>query len=149
MADYLRLRRDVAVEAQSLDDLAATRGLPADALRETIEQFNRYIRGEQHDLYVFGRLDDSNCLEGGRWVLLGPVKAYFTTTEGGAAVNEQMQVLNQDDRPIPGLYAVGQNGLGGQVLWGHGLHIAWAITSGRLVGELLGRQSQPAWASGG
>lgn len=47
-----------------------------------------------------------------------------TTTEGGAAINEQMQVLNQQGQPIPGLYAVVQNGLGGQVLWGHGLHIA-------------------------
>ena len=28
-------------------------------------------------------------------------------------------------------------GLGGQVLWGHGLHIAWALTSGRLVGQQL------------
>jgi hypothetical protein len=25
------------------------------------------------------------------------------------------------------------------VLWGHGLHIAWALTSGRLVGRALGR----------
>ena len=39
--------------------------------------------------------------------------------------------------PIPGLFAVGQNGLGGQILWGHGLHIAWALTSGRLVGKFL------------
>jgi fumarate reductase flavoprotein subunit len=139
VADYLRLRPDVAAEARSLDDLAATRGLPADGLHETIDQFNRYANGEEAD--AFGRLDDSHPLVGGRWVLLGPVKAYFTTTEGGASVNEQMQVMDQDNGPIPGLYAVGQNGLGGQVLWGHGLHIAWAITSGRLVGELLGKQS--------
>ena len=39
--------------------------------------------------------------------------------------------------PINGLYAIGQNGLGGQILWGHGLHIAWAMTSGRLVGRVL------------
>jgi hypothetical protein len=32
---------------------------------------------------------------------------------------------------------VGQNGLGGLVLWGEGLHIAWAITSGRMVGRRL------------
>ena len=77
-------------------------------------------------------------LVGDRWVLLGPAKAYFTTTEGGAAINQDFEVLNPDGMPIPGLYAVGQNGLGGQVLWGHGLHIAWAITSGRMVGALLG-----------
>ena len=77
-------------------------------------------------------------LTGNRWVLLGPVKAYFTTTEGGAAIDTQMRVLDGDRRPVPGLYAVGQNGLGGMVLWGHGLHMAWAITSGRLVGTRLG-----------
>jgi fumarate reductase flavoprotein subunit len=41
---------------------------------------------------------------------------------------------------IEGLHAVGQNGLGGQVLWGHGLHIAWALTSGRLAGQQLGQR---------
>jgi len=139
VADYLRLRPDVAIDARTLENLAAARGLPADGLHETVEQFNRYAGDEQSD--PFGRTGDSYPLSGDRWVLLGPVKAYFTTTEGGAAINEQMQVLDQQGQPIPGLYAVGQNGLGGQVLWGHGLHIAWAITSGRLVGRLLGKQS--------
>jgi fumarate reductase flavoprotein subunit len=46
-------------------------------------------------------------------------------------------VLDEKGEPIPGLFAVGQNGLGGQILWGHGLHIAWALTSGRLVGKFL------------
>jgi len=140
VADYLKLRPDVAVEARTLEGLAAARGLPADGLRDAVAQFNRYADGEQSD--PNGRTGDSHPLKGDRWVLLGPVKAYFTTTEGGAAVTEQMQVLDPQGQPIPGLYAVGQNGLGGQVLWGHGLHIAWTITSGRLVGELLGKRSQ-------
>ena len=67
-------------------------------------------------------------------MLLGPVKAYFTTTEGGAVVNDQMQVVGEDGTIVPGLYAVGQNGLSGMILWSHGLHIAWAMTSGRLAG---------------
>ena len=75
--------------------------------------------------------------EDGQWFLLGPAKAYFTTTEGGAAINEQFQTLDEKGLPIPGLYAIGQTGLGGQILWGHGLHIAWAMTSGRLVGKKL------------
>ena len=64
-------------------------------------------------------------------------------TEGGAAINQRLQVLDREGHAIEGLFAVGQNGLGGQVLWGHGLHIAWALTSGRLAGQELGRGAPP------
>lgn len=131
--DYLRLRADVAV-AGSLDEVAGARGLKSDALRDTIDGFNDTVRGESADPHA---RTSSHELAGDRWLLLGPLKAYFTTTEGGAAIDEQFRVLDDAGRPIAGLYAVGQIGLGGQILWGHGLHIAWAITSGRLVGKLL------------
>ena len=85
----------------------------------------------------YGRSGDQHTLRDAPWALLGPVKAYFTTTEGGAAVNQRLQVLDAGGRSIPGLYAVGQNGLGGMVRWGHGLHIAWAMTSGRLAGRFV------------
>lgn len=137
--DYLRLRADVAIEAGTLPELAERRGLPADTIAATVEANNRGL-GESPDRDVAAR----RRLEGDRWVLLGPAKAYFTTTEGGAAINEQFEVLDSDGQPIPGLYAVGQNGLGGQVLFGHGLHIAWAITSGRLVAEVLVKRKRNA-----
>jgi fumarate reductase flavoprotein subunit len=131
--DYLRLRPDVTV-AGSLEAVASTRGLPLEALRATLDDVNRLARDQAAD--PFGRANLRE-LDGQRFVLFGPLKAYFTTTEGGAAIDERFRVLDNDGRPIPGLYAVGQVGLGGQILWGHGLHIAWAITSGRLVGEVL------------
>ncbi len=134
--DYLRLRADVSVEAPSLEALAEIRALPSDEVCRTVDEFNRYVEGAEPD--PFGRTGDENSLGGKRWVLLGPAKAYFTTTEGGVAINDRMEVLDEDDRPIAGLFAVGSNGGGGQVHWGHGLHIGWAITSGRLVGERLG-----------
>jgi lysophospholipase L1-like esterase len=125
------LRPDVAVQAASLDELARRRGLPQQALQKTVAHHNAHAT-------ALGKPP----LSGNRWVLLGPAKAYFTTTEGGAAINQQFHVLDQAGQPIPGLYAVGQNGLGGQVLWSHGLHIAWAITSGRLLGQQFGRAIQ-------
>lgn len=126
VADYLRLRPDVAIQAASLDTIAQRRGIPQESLRKTVAETNQE------------RLEN-NCpqLDGQQWTLLGPAKAYFTTTEGGAAINQQFQALDESGNPIPGLYAVGQTGLGGQILWGHGLHIAWAMTSGRLVGRQL------------
>jgi succinate dehydrogenase/fumarate reductase flavoprotein subunit len=117
--DYLRLRPDVAVRGGSLDEIARKRNLPLDVLQEAVAQSE---------------------LSAGPWVLLGPAKAYFTTTEGGVVIDKQFRALDRDGNPIPGLYAIGQNGLGGQILWGHGLHIAWAMTSGRLVGQYLAQE---------
>lgn len=122
--DYLRLRPDVAVQGSSLEAVAARRDLPPQALKKSVEQANQ------------GRHNSSLALLGpGPWLLLGPAKAYFTTTEGGVVINRNFQALDENGEPIPGLYAAGQNGLSGMILWGHGLHIAWAITSGRLAGK--------------
>jgi succinate dehydrogenase/fumarate reductase flavoprotein subunit len=126
VADYLRLRPDIAIQTASLDTLAKRRGIPPDSLRKTIAEANEERAA-----------NDRPPFDGKQWTLLGPAKAYFTTTEGGAAINQQFQALDENNNPIPGLYAVGQTGLGGQILWGHGLHIAWAMTSGRLVGRQL------------
>ncbi|QDV53095.1 FAD-dependent oxidoreductase [Gimesia fumaroli] len=134
--DYLKLRPDVSM-AGTLEEIAEQRHLNVADLHESVNQFNEYVSGQQTD--PFGRVKDTHPLQGTRWVLLGPAKAYFTTTEGGVAINQSLQALDENGTPIPGLFAIGCNGMGGQVLWGHGLHIAWAITSGRLVGELLGK----------
>lgn len=75
----------------------------------------------------------------GRLFALGPVKAMLTVTEGGAATDERCQVLNAKGNPIPGLYAAGGVGQGGLMLKGHGLHLAWAITSGRVAGMSAAR----------
>jgi succinate dehydrogenase/fumarate reductase flavoprotein subunit len=125
IADYERLRPDVTARGQTIAEVAQMRGLPASAIEATVADHNRTAELP---------------LERGPWVLLGPAKAYFTTTEGGAAIDYNLRVLNERGEVIPGLYAVGQNGLGGQILWGHGLHIAWAITSGRLVGKFVAQQ---------
>ena len=118
--DYLRLRPDIAI-AGSIKEITTKRMLTTNTLQKVVEEAG---------------------LKGEKWTLLGPVKAYFTTTEGGVAIDRSFRALNEEAKPIPGLFAVGQNGLGGQILWGHGLHIAWAMTSGRLVGKALAREKQ-------
>ena len=130
------MRPDITVVASELDRIAKPRGISVAHLQSTVKTFNRYACGEMQD--PFGRSGDGKPLENGQWLLIGPAKAYFSTAEGGVAINTSFQVLDAADQPIEGLYAVGSNGLSGMILWGHGLHIAWAITSGRLLGELLG-----------
>ncbi|MCJ8330881.1 MAG: FAD-dependent oxidoreductase [Lentisphaeria bacterium] len=135
--DYLSIRPDIACAGKSLDAVCDTRKIPVDTLRKTIADYNSYVAGENKD--AFGRNGDTNPIQEGEMVLLGPAKAYFTMTEGGALVNTSLAVLDEDETPIPGLFAVGQNGLGGQIIWGHGLHIGWAMTSGRVLGKLLAK----------
>jgi fumarate reductase flavoprotein subunit len=131
--DYQRLRPDVTAVASDLTAVVGVRGLDPGHLAATVDEYNRQLRAGVPD--PFGRAVGAPPLGPGPWALLGPVKAYFTTTEGGARITSRLEVVGADGRPIPGLYAVGQNGLGGMVLWGHGLHIAWALTSGRLGGR--------------
>lgn len=140
VADYLRLRPDVSRRAATVERLVRQL-LPLEAVQSAIAQFNSCVGGGSDP---WGRTGDRHPLSDGPWVLLGPVKAFFTTTEGGAAVNQQLQVLDNSGRPIPGLYAAGQNGLGGMILWGHGLHIAWALTSGRLAGRAVMGRAEPS-----
>ena len=128
--DYLRLRPDVAIETDSLERLATRRNLSPEDLAATVAGTK-----EVNNIPALKR-----SLHGHRWVLLGPLKSYFTTTEGGASIDTSFRVLDENGTVIDGLYAIGQNGLGGQILWGHGLHIAWAITSGRLVGQVLAEE---------
>jgi predicted oxidoreductase len=125
----------VTHRGDDLADVARSAELPVEALQRSVAEFNAYVAGEREDAHR--RSGNEHALQDSPWVLLGPVKAYFTTTEGGAAINERLQVLDGEGQVIPGLYAVGQNGLGGMILWGHGLHIAWAMTSGRLAGEYV------------
>jgi hypothetical protein len=124
VSDYERLRPDVTLRRATLAEIAAARSMDVQRIEASLIESHRSGRRR---------------LERGPWVLLGPAKAYFTTTEGGVAIDEQLRALDPQGLVIPGLYAVGQNGLGGQILWGHGLHIGWAITSGRLVGKYLAK----------
>ena len=46
-------------------------------------------------------------------------------------MNEQLQVIGKNQKPIPHLYACGSAGQGGVLLDGHGHHLSWAFVSGR------------------
>lgn len=66
---------------------------------------------------------------------IGPLIANLTTTEGGVAVDHQLRAARPDGTVIQGLHCAGGNGASGLDLKGHGHHIGWAMTSGRLAGK--------------
>lgn len=118
MPDFRRARKDVFTEAPTLAALADQIGVPADELDISAAQ--------SHSLSKTGP-----------FFALGPVRAYLLQTNGGLAVSRHLEVLGADANPIPGLYAVGNAGQGGLALFGHGHHLGWAFTSGRLAGRFL------------
>ena len=124
LKDYERNRPDIFHHADTLEGLARSMGLPADALRETVASYNASAqRGARP------------AIEAGSYYALGPVKSYVVFTDGGLRVSERLEVLDANDIPIPGLYAAGSAGQGGLLLEGHGHHLGWAFVSGRIAGR--------------
>jgi fumarate reductase flavoprotein subunit len=65
---------------------------------------------------------------------MGPAYSVLTITEGGLCLDDRMRVLREDGSVIEGLYGAGGSAQSGMTLEGHGHHIAWVMTSGRLAG---------------
>lgn len=124
LKDYQRNRPDIFHHASTLEGLADSMGVPVTALQESIRSYNSsQDRG------------DRPAVGNGPYFALGPVKSYVVFTDGGLRVSKQLEVLDAEDRPIPGLYAAGSAGQGGLLLEGHGHHLGWAFVSGRIAGR--------------
>lgn len=121
--DYRRHRRDVCTGAPNLAALGARLGMPAGALDRAIADYNGGGRG--------GR----PALAEGPYTALGPAKSWIVITDGGVRVTGRLEVVNRDGEVIPGLFAAGSTGQGGLLLEGHGHHLGWAFTSGRIAGR--------------
>ncbi|MEL4359161.1 MULTISPECIES: FAD-dependent oxidoreductase [unclassified Luteococcus] len=129
MSDFKRARRDVYTEAPTLDGLATSLGLPPQAVAQAVEEGNERKRARGGP--ELGR---------GPWFALGPLHAFLIQTNGGLAVNRDLAVLDASHQAIPGLFAAGNAGQGGLALFGHGHHLGWAFTSGRLAGRSAAHQ---------
>ncbi len=125
LQEYERTRPDIVHKADDLDALAGRIGLPAAALRNSVADFNASLTpGEERQ-----------PMKQGPFYALGPVLSWIVFSEGGLKVDTRLRALDADGQPIPGLYAAGSAGQGGVVLEGHGHHLGWAFTSGRLAGR--------------
>ncbi len=121
--DYRRNRKDVFHQAPTLEALATRLGMEEPDLAETVAAYHAGDGG--------GRAR----IERGPFYALGPVKGYVVITDGGVAVDRRMAVLDAAGKPIQGLFAAGSAGQGGLLLEGHGHHLGWAFTSGRMAGR--------------
>lgn len=116
--DFRRTRPDIFHKGGSLRELAEALAIDGKTLVASVAAHNS---------------DAAHALSKPPFYALGPAKSYVVLTDGGLAVSDGLQVLGDGDKPIPGLYAAGSAGQGGLMLKGHGHHIGWAFTSGRIA----------------
>jgi succinate dehydrogenase/fumarate reductase flavoprotein subunit len=134
--DYRALRKDIIYSGKTVRQLAEKLRMDPVTLKETIDSYNRFVAAGKED--GFGRKAPCQGLREAPFYALGPLKAYFATVDGGLAIDSECHVLTTEGKIIPGLYAAGSVGLGGLIFpsyGGHGLHIAWALVSGRIAGR--------------
>jgi fumarate reductase flavoprotein subunit len=99
-------------EGASIKELAANAQIDAANLEKTVKDYNSAVKNK-----TAARLSPSNTLPAPRSILKGPFYAVpfqggITATFGGPLVNVKTQVINGENQPIEGLYAIG-NSVGG------------------------------------
>ena len=121
----------------SWGEMAAWIGVPAEVLKNTVEEYNSFCDQGYDGLFN----KDRRYLRALRTPPYYAIKSHlcFLTTVGGIKINERMETLDGEDSPIPGLYA------GGDITGGwesdtycillSGTTSGFAINSGRIAGE--------------
>jgi fumarate reductase flavoprotein subunit len=124
--------------AGSPGELAVKMGIDPEVLKTTVEEYNGFCARGHDDLFA----KDPQYL----WPLKGKrffaMKTHtaFLGTLGGIKINHKMEVMDKKGKPIPGLYA-GGNDTGG--MWGDsycmdlssGASSALALNSGRIAAK--------------
>lgn len=137
-----------AIESDSLRGLAAKLDLSASALEATVANYNKSLRPGKFDPSI---LDD--CATTGlvppksHWALpldtppfcAYPLRPGITFTYLGVTVNERAQVIMQDDRPVPNMFAAGEI-MAGNIL-GRGYMAGFGMTIGTVFGRIAGKEA--------
>lgn len=127
--------------AESIKELAQKIGLNSEKLNETVNNFNQNCNDKVDK--DFGRnLTDSETVfpiqNAPYYAIL--TYAYSLITFGGLATNNKLQVLNEDNKPIEGLYAAGEimgvSSTSGDAFCG-GMVLTPALSFGKYLGETL------------
>jgi fumarate reductase flavoprotein subunit len=123
--------------SDSWNSIADWIGADRKVLKDTIDEYNSFCEQGYDEIFTKER----KCLLALRrspyYAIRG--SAVFLDTIGGIKINEHMEILDNDDNPIPGLYAAGvtTSGWEAETYCGElsGSAFGFAINSGRIAGE--------------
>jgi fumarate reductase flavoprotein subunit len=123
------------VSAGSIRELAELAGVDADALERTVADYNRAVDSGEDRL---GRIHMPRRIETPPFYAL-PIMSYAARSFAGLKTDTEFRVLNAQDKPVEGLYAVGE--ILGSLLSGNagvgGMSLTPALAFGKYVGERL------------
>ena len=146
------LRSGYLKKGRTLAELARACGIDPDGLTATVEEFNRHARRGEDPAFGRGATPFNRYggdpsvgpnpslapLEKGPYYAVRIVPGSFGTF-AGLATDARARVLDADDAPVPGLYAVGNDQA--SVMGGHypagGINIGPAMTFGYVAGRDL------------
>lgn len=142
--------RKILRKADTIEALAGKIGVPPEALAATVSRFNEDARkgvdsefdrgGPAYDrMYGDPRATPNPTLapiEKGPFYAM-PIYGGDIGTNGGIVTNENAQALDEGDRVVPGLYAVGNNAASvmGESYPGAGVTLGPAMTFGYVAGR--------------
>jgi fumarate reductase flavoprotein subunit len=99
------MKKGLAFKADTLDELAARMKVPADALKKTVARYNELVKkGVDED---FGKRNELLFPIEKPPFYAGLMKSALLATTSGLRVNTRLEVLDDQDEPLGGLYAVG------------------------------------------
>ena len=140
------------VRAGTLEELAGRIGVPADALRATVDRWNAFLDTDATVDPDHGRVV---LPAGRRRCASGPFTAVPMVEGvnfccGGFRVTRDMQVIDVFGDALPGLFAAGDcvGGLNPVSDLG-GIHISGGLTLGRVAGRAAARPEEPAGSPSG
>ena len=149
LRDEYRIRQITKVEANTVEELATKlEGVDPDGFLKTIKEYNAAV---DQNVPFNPNVKDGRSAKGisvpkSNWANTigdGPIEAYaitcgITFTFGGLRVNTDANVLDTDQRPIPGLYAAGEL-VGGLFYFNY--PGGTGLMAGSVFGKIAGRSA--------
>ena len=130
------IKEGIVFKGKTLEALAENAGFLKSEFVEQVKDYNEYVKNKDDKQFYKSAKNLKYSVSEGPFYAL-KVVTYNLTTLGGIKVNEKLEAVTPDFKPIKGLYAVG-NVAGGlysdSYMTIEGLTMGFASTSGRMAG---------------
>ena len=126
----------IVVKADTIEAVANKAGVNGAELAKTVAKYNGYVKaGKDAEFNRPAKFMKKQVAAVGPYYIVEQ-QPRFATTMGGVVTNDKLNVVDKNNKPIPGLFAAGE--LVGGAMGDDsppGGNMAWAMTSGKLAAE--------------